>query len=80
MGAAVGSLGLAAAWTTWVWEDFFVWWGRNIAGSLVATTLGILVLGVALRAARTDGERWTRRPWHGVRCASGASRPRCWVW
>ena len=56
VGAAVGSLGLAATLDGWVWEDFFVWWGRNIAGSLVVTTLGILVLGVALGARRTEVE------------------------
>ncbi len=66
VGAAVGSLGLAATLDGWVWEDFFVWWGRNIAGSLVVTTLGILVLGVALGARRTearvDPDALARRP------------------
>ena len=52
LAAAVGSLGLAAADDSWVWEDFFVWWGRNIAGSVVATTVGMLVLGIAMRAER----------------------------
>ena len=52
LAAAVGSVGLVAADDSWVWEDFFVWWGRNIAGSVVATTVGILALGIALRSER----------------------------
>jgi signal transduction histidine kinase len=52
--AAVGSLGLAFTLDAWVPQDFFVWWGRNTAGSLVVTTLGILVLGVVLGARRSE--------------------------
>lgn len=56
VGATVGGLSRGLLLDGWTPLDGFVWWARNVAGSVAVATTGLLVLG-AWQRHRTAGTR-----------------------